>query len=460
LFLEGSWRRVLIFFLGLFFLVGAFVGADAQEFVLERVVDSFEDEIPFFGYPVYVAENPLSGEILVSDWDKDRVLVFDPSWKLSRVVKGLQGPVGVAFSGDGARVYVVEQKANQIRVLDGKSYQVELVIKPQELPLKGPRGIWVSGGRIYLTDTDNSRIVVFDESGKLLFSFGKEGMGRDEFYYPRGIAVDTQGRIWVADTVHHLVKVFGPDGNFLFEFGGEGSDKERFNRPRYLFIKGDWVFITDYNNHRVKIYDLNGRLHYILGQGGDASFGFSHPEGLWVDSEGRLLVADAGKMRIVVIEAFFLLKPEVYLTQLLKEDKIKEFFQYVERLSLEERERPETLKMLFEACQKIGDLEGMIAQAEQLFLKDPENRSSWKSTLGELYFRKASLLREEGRAREALSFYKKSYQYGYRNALFPYLWLSFALLGGANSLLIILALLFVLLLLIFIRLRIRRYREW
>jgi len=260
--------------------------------------------------------------------------------------------------------------------------------------------------------------------------------------------------------VHHLVKVFGSDGSFLFEFGGEGSDKERFNRPRYLFIKGEWVFVTDYNNHRVKIYDLNGKLRYILGQGGDASFSFSHPEGLWVDSGGRLLVADAGRMRIVVIEAFSLLKPEVYLAQLLKEDKIKEFFQYVERLSLEERERPETLKMLFEAYQKVGDLEGMIAQAEQLFLKDPENRPSWKNTLGELYFRKASLLREEGRAREALSFYKRSYQYGYRNALFPYLWLSFALLGGANSLLIILALLFVLLLLIFIRLRIRRYREW
>ncbi|BER92456.1 MAG: hypothetical protein PWP60_283 [Candidatus Atribacteria bacterium] len=460
MFREGNWHRVLIFLVGLCLLVAGYTLAAAQEFTLERVVDSFEDETPFFGYPAYVAVNPLSGEILVSDWEKDRLLVFDSAWKLIKVVNGLEGPVGIAFSGDGSRIYVVEQKANQIRVLDGRNYEVKLTIKPEGLSLKGPRGIWASGGRLYLTDTDNSRIVVLDETGKLLFTFGKEGMGKDEFYYPRGIAVDAQGRIWVADTVHHLVKVFAPDGSFLFEFGGEGSERERFNRSRYLFIKGEWVFITDYNNHRVKVYDLKGTLHYILGQGGDTAFSFSHPEGLWVDDEGHLLVADAGRMRIVVIGVFSLIKPEVHLVELLEEGKIKEFFQYIERLPLEEREKPETLQALFEAYQMVGDLEGMIAQAEQLFLKDPDNRPAWKDKLGELYFQKAASLREAGRAREALSFYKKSYQYGYRSALFPYLWLSFALLGGANSLLIILALVFILLLLIFIRLRIRRYREW
>src|SRR2546427_12646321 len=67
--------------------------------------------------------------------------------------------------------------------------------------LNHPSGVAVdSSGNIYVADTNNDRIAVFDSSGKLLKSIGSKGSRPGEFNHPSGVAVDSICNIYVADT--------------------------------------------------------------------------------------------------------------------------------------------------------------------------------------------------------------------------------------------------------------------
>ena len=54
-------------------------------------------------------------------------------------------------------------------------------------------------GNVYVTDTMNNRVEIFDADGKFISTFGKNGDGPGYFARPKGIAVDSDGHIWVAD---------------------------------------------------------------------------------------------------------------------------------------------------------------------------------------------------------------------------------------------------------------------
>ena len=63
---------------------------------------------------------------------------------------------------------------------------------------------------VYVTDTWNNRIEIFDADGKFIRTFGKAGDGPGYFARPKGIAVDGDGHVWVADGIQERVQVFYP----------------------------------------------------------------------------------------------------------------------------------------------------------------------------------------------------------------------------------------------------------
>ena len=79
--------------------------------------------------------------------------------------------------------------------------------------LAEPRGLAVDGrGNLYVADTKNSRIQVFDSNGQFLRAFGHKGGGDGELNEPCGVAVDADGGVWVADTWNHRIVHFTADG--------------------------------------------------------------------------------------------------------------------------------------------------------------------------------------------------------------------------------------------------------
>jgi YD repeat-containing protein len=87
-----------------------------------------------------------------------------------------------------------------------------------------PQGVAVdtSSGHVYVADTENDRVDVFDESGAFLFAFGSIGSGVGQFSHPGSIAVDsTSHDVYVVDGDNNRIEKFDPAGNFLLAFGKE-----------------------------------------------------------------------------------------------------------------------------------------------------------------------------------------------------------------------------------------------
>src|SRR5690349_11233249 len=76
---------------------------------------------------------------------------------------------------------------------------------------------------MYITDSTNYTVQVFDSDCKFLFKFGSIGTGNGQFHRPNGIAINSSNQIIVADNSNCRVQVFNVNGSFQFAFGKEGS---------------------------------------------------------------------------------------------------------------------------------------------------------------------------------------------------------------------------------------------
>ncbi len=125
-----------------------------------------------------------------------------------------------------------------------------------------------SSGDVYVADTWNHRIQKFDAQGHFLLSWGKVGQiaandspgNQGVFYGPRGIAIDAQDQVYVADTGNKWIQVFDNKGRFLREFGGAGSGPGQLNEPVGLAISSEGeVYVADTWNRRIQVFDATGR---------------------------------------------------------------------------------------------------------------------------------------------------------------------------------------------------------
>ena len=105
--------------------------------------------------------------------------------------------------------------------------------KPHALAV-GPQG------DVYVVDTDNHRVQVFDGNGRFLFKWGRFGTGDGQFDSPLGIAVDSRGRVHVADTGNCRIQQFDRRGTFLAKWGARGSGAGAFEgkQGRWSRLRG------------------------------------------------------------------------------------------------------------------------------------------------------------------------------------------------------------------------------
>ena len=95
---------------------------------------------------------------------------------------------------------------------------------------KGPSGITISGGNLYVTEVGNNRVQELTTAGKYVPQFGKAGSGsNNEFDEPRGITVESRtGDLYVSDTGNNRVQEFTSAGKLITKFGSAGFGAEDF----------------------------------------------------------------------------------------------------------------------------------------------------------------------------------------------------------------------------------------
>ena len=94
-------------------------------------------------------------------------------------------------------------------------------------------------GNLYVSDSLNSRIQVFDREGHFLRSWGKRGVFPGDFSQPKGIACDVRGYVYVVDSHFENVQVFNPEDKLLLAFGSEGNGPGEFWLPVGIFADND-----------------------------------------------------------------------------------------------------------------------------------------------------------------------------------------------------------------------------
>jgi len=170
--------------------------------------------------------------LFVSDPGLRHVLVFNKDHKAEDVItEGMVDPGGMAIDTQNRLLYVADVELDQILVYDADTYKLIRKIGTtghhHELTSPGdfskPNGVAVDAeGNLYVADTMNNRIEIFDADGQFISTFGKSGDGPGYFARPKGVAIDGDGHIWVADGMQDRVQVFNKEAQLLISFGGHG----------------------------------------------------------------------------------------------------------------------------------------------------------------------------------------------------------------------------------------------
>jgi len=174
-----------------------------------------------------------------------------------------------------------------------------------------PKGIAVDGlGNVFVADSYNHRVLVFESSGRFLRQWGSQGNAAGQFQEPWGIAVDAQGMVYVADTWNHRIQKFDAQGAFLTQWGAFGdtvgalADPYSFYGPRQVVVdpNGD-LLVSDTGNKRVVKFTADGEFVRQFGGSGSLEGQFQEPVGLVVDAQGNVFVADTWNQRIQKFDA-------------------------------------------------------------------------------------------------------------------------------------------------------------
>jgi DNA-binding beta-propeller fold protein YncE len=271
--------------------------------------------------PFGVSVDPTSGKIFVAEWGNHRVLRF----------------ASVTALSNGAAAEAVLGQADFTSNLPNRGGAV--VANTMNAPL----GVFVdSAGRLWVADYFNNRVLRFDNAATKPDGADADGvLGQPDFvsnalattqsgmWNPTDVFVDSSGRLWVTDFMNHRVlrfdnaasKAVGADANGVlgqldFISRVAATSQNGMNGPAGLFVDSyGRLWVAEQNNRRVLRFDDaaskadGANADGVLGQTNFTSIGFpctqnrmSMPLGVSGDLSGRLYVADYSNNRVLIFD--------------------------------------------------------------------------------------------------------------------------------------------------------------
>jgi uncharacterized protein (TIGR03437 family) len=245
----------------------------------------------------------------------------------------LNNPSGVAIAGDGS-LLVADRFNHRIRRVTVSGIITTIAgtgvlgfngdgLAPAESNISEPLDIGVDGrGAIFVVEAGIKRIRRIGADGRVSTAAGN-GEGRfsgdgDQglravFDVPLGLAVDRDGNLFFADTANHRVRRIGRDGLITTiagtgqaGFSGDGGPaiNARFQFPQGVSVDGQGnLFIADRANHRIRRISAGGVITTIAGNGVQAystgngqalAASMNHPSDVAAAPDGSVYVADTG----------------------------------------------------------------------------------------------------------------------------------------------------------------------
>jgi len=152
---------------------------------------------------------------------------------------------------------------------------------------------------VYVLNRGEHPLIVFDRDGGFKGSWG-EGV----FKAPHGIYIDGEVA-YISDYRDHTVRKFTLEGELLRTWGTKdqpGGEGEPFNRPTDVAIAstGEMYVSDGYGNSRVHKYSKDGELLFSWGEHGSGPGQFDLVHDVWVAADDRVFVSDRQNHRIQI----------------------------------------------------------------------------------------------------------------------------------------------------------------
>ena len=210
----------------------------------------------------------------------------------------LRKPWGIT-ANDSNEIFVSDMNNNRIVVFNENG---EFIRSFGQNTLKCPNGVvFDNTGRIFVGNRRDNKILVFGQNGEYISTFHNASSLSE----PRGISFDADGNLIVCDAGNKCVRFFSPDGS-IFKTIGSG----RLRMPLDCVCHNSKVFVSDREAHLIKVYNNNGGFLYEFGTYGTGDGELNHPTGLAVDKMGHLLVCslDNHRVQIFTLDGKFVAK--------------------------------------------------------------------------------------------------------------------------------------------------------
>lgn len=201
-------------------------------------------------------------------------------------------PYGVAVDCEG-KIYVSDSEQARIFVFDVKNKKLNFIGRGAGGAMQLPLGIAVdSMQNLYVADGKLKSVLVYNKYGVMVKTIGDAKQLKN----PSDIAIDElRQRIYVVDTQGHNIKVYSTlNDSLILTVGKRGTEEGEFNFPVNIAVGKDGsLYVTDMINARVEIFDSEGKFLYKFGSLGDAFGQFTRPKGIALDSQENIYVVDA-----------------------------------------------------------------------------------------------------------------------------------------------------------------------
>ena len=219
--------------------------------------------------------------------------------KFSKFLRFLKGekekfivhPYGLATDSEG-RLYIVDTFNRHVHVFDTQRNDYYIFPEKDE-SLISPIDIAVDQkGYVYVTDSKDGVVKIFKDQGRKYV----QTIGAGLFERPTGIAVNIKtGELLVVDTKHSQIMRFDIESyQYKGDIGGSGNIQGNFHNPTNIFVseKGT-IYVSDALNFRIQIFTPEGEFIRAFGKAGDGPGYLARPRGVAIDSEGNIYVVDA-----------------------------------------------------------------------------------------------------------------------------------------------------------------------
>ncbi|MDR3411499.1 MAG: SMP-30/gluconolactonase/LRE family protein [Formivibrio sp.] len=209
-------------------------------------------------------------------------------------------PHGLAVDSKG-KLYVADGKVAAIFIFDTETHDTKMIKNGKDASFKLIMGLAMDDNdTMFVADAGASHVLVFNPEHHVEAAIS-EGMKN-----PVGVAIDTENRfLYVADAEADQILVYDADSFALLRRIGTGGKNHTltspgdFAKPEGVAVDKDGnLYVADMLNARIEIFDADGNFIRTFGKRGDGPGYFAMPKGVAIDCDGHIWVTDSMQNRI------------------------------------------------------------------------------------------------------------------------------------------------------------------